>query len=878
LSTAALASLSAALADRYRIERELGAGGMAVVYLAHDLRHDRKVAIKVLRPELSAALGEERFLREITTTAGLRHPHILPLYDSGAAAGSLFYVMPWVEGETIEDRLRREKQLPLFDALRIAREVADALHYAHERGIVHRDIKPANIMFESGHAVVADFGIARAVQAAGGTQLTQAGFSIGTPSYMSPEQAAGEQRIDGRSDLYSLGCVLYEMLAGAPPYTGTTAAAVVSQHLSAPAPSVSAARSGIPATVDVIVTRLLAKDPAERYARATELIAALDRALTPSATPTAERPAEARPRSRHRALAGIGVVLALLTLGLLLRQRGSSSPGPPPFTFRQVTFSAEVEEFPALSSDGSRLVFSRDVGGVRQLFLVDVATGTESRITRDSSDNIQATWTPDGKSILFVRGRQPRIRLEPGDKFGLYFGGDIWRRDLESGAEERLIEDAYDPSVAEDGRLVFDATRAGTRRIWISDSAGRNAQQLSQDSSETVSHLVPRWSPDGRQVVFQTIERTRFDIRIIDVETRVSRAVTSDGYADVEPAWDPSGRAIWYTSNRAGGYNIWRLAIQANGSPDGLPVQMTTGAGEDVQVAVAERGGRLAFTVLHLNADLWRLPVDPATGKPTGIPEPLVVTTREDSRGAWSPDGSRIAFNSDRGGNMNIYVRTLADGSDRQLTTGAGGDYQPRWSPDGTRIVFFSARSGNNDIWSVDVASGALTRLTTNPSLDIDPAFSPDGATIAYHSDQGGRLDLWLMNADGSSPRRLSRGGVAVVHFNLWSLDGKYLYLRDGNADATPGRIAVADGSMETMSFRGGSHMSFNPEGTVISDVVRHRWLWASPLGGTPDSTFAFDDPAVRVDYPVWSPDGRWILFDRSKPEGGDIWLMEPSK
>ena len=247
--------MRAALADRYRIERELGEGGMATVYLAPDVKHDRKVALKVLRPELAAVLGAERFLREITTTANLRHPHILPLYDSGSAPGDggaeiLFYVMPYVEGESLRDRLSREKQLPLDDALRIAREVADALSYAHGRGVIHRDIKPENILLESGHAVVADFGIARAVDAAGGDRLTETGMAIGTPTYMSPEQAAGERDLDGRSDLYSLGCVLYEMLAGEPPITGPSVAAVLARKSVDVPLELRRLRSAVPASVE----------------------------------------------------------------------------------------------------------------------------------------------------------------------------------------------------------------------------------------------------------------------------------------------------------------------------------------------------------------------------------------------------------------------------------------------------------------------------------------------------------------------------------------------------------------------------------------------------------------------------------------------------
>ena len=869
--------LSTVLSDRYRLERELGAGGMATVYLAHDLRHDRKVAIKVLRPELSAVLGNERFLREITTTAGLRHPHILPLFDSGSANGILFYVMPYVEGETVDSRLRRDKELPVLEALRIAREVADALSYAHGHGVVHRDIKPANIMLESGHAVVADFGIARAVQAAGGVQLTQVGLPIGTPAYMSPEQAAGEQQLDGRSDLYSLGCVLFEMLAGRPPFTGTTAVALARQHVTATAPSVSTLRSGIPAPVEAIVARLLAKERGERFADAGEVVAALDRALTPTMTGmTGQSVIAAAPRSRSRwqALTAAGLIAAAM-LGYLWLHRGQDASPAPALTFKQVTFSQEVEEYPALSPDGSRLVFSRDLGGIRQLYLLDLASAAETQLTRDSADNIQASWLPDASSIVFVRAKRPGMRLQPGDVFGDFSGGDIWRHNLATGAEDRLIEDGFNPSVAADGRIAFDATRAGARRIWIADRQGRNAQQLTSDSSEAVSHLVPRWSPDGSRVVFQTLERTRFDLRIVDVETHASHTLTRDAYAEIEPAWDPTGRAVWYTSNRAGGYNLWRMPIRSDGTPAGPPVQMTTGAGEDVELSVPSGGKRIAFTVLHLNADLWRLPVDPRTAKPTGPPEPVVVTTREDSRGAWSPDGKSIVFNSDRAGDMNIWIHSFADGTDRQLTRGPGGDYQPRWSSNGNRIVFFSARAGNADIWSVDVATGALTQLTTSPWLDINPSWSPDGSMIAFHSDRDGRLGVWLMNADGTNQRLLTKIGAGVGHFLPWSEDGKSIYLRNGDAASTPVRLLVADGTVEPITVKGGSHMSLGPGGDIIVDVVGHRQLWASPLNGTAYQIFEFEDPAVRVDYPVWSPDGHWILFDRNKPEGGDIWVAE---
>ncbi len=294
--------------DRYKIERELGRGGMAIVFLAHDVKHHRRVAIKVLRPDLTAGLGPDRFLREIQIGAGLTHPHILPLYESGEAGGSLFYVMPYVEGESLRDRLNREQQLPVPEAVRIAREVASALTYAHERGVVHRDIKPENILLSGGEAVVADFGIARAVSAAAGSRLTETGIAMGTPAYMSPEQASASTDVDGRSDIYSLGCVFYEMLAGEPPFTGINPQAVLARHFATPAPSVRTVRDTVPEELEYAIRTALAKTPADRFTTAEQFADALAGAPLPA------RFRLARWASRRRR-ARVGALLAVVLAG-----------------------------------------------------------------------------------------------------------------------------------------------------------------------------------------------------------------------------------------------------------------------------------------------------------------------------------------------------------------------------------------------------------------------------------------------------------------------------------------------------------------------------------------------------------------------------------
>ena len=342
------------LGDRYRIERELGAGGMATVHLAHDLKHDRQVAIKVLRPDLAQALGADRFLREITTTANLRHPHILPLYDSGEKSGLVYYVMPFVEGGTLRDRLDRDKQLPIDEALAIAREVADALGYAHTHGVVHRDIKPENILLDGGHAVVSDFGIARAVRALGDHRLTGTGVALGTPTYMSPEQAAGERDVDGRSDLYSLGCVLYEMLGGRPPFTGPTVESVARQHLMTEAAPVTNLRPTVPPEVAGALARTLAKNPADRFNPAAQFV----HALSPTASPTAKagRPAvETTRRTRYLTFAAIGVAAVAAAGWFVASGRGSATP------------AEKIERIAVLPMDNQ-------TGDTAQLFFADGMT------------------------------------------------------------------------------------------------------------------------------------------------------------------------------------------------------------------------------------------------------------------------------------------------------------------------------------------------------------------------------------------------------------------------------------------------------------------------------------------------------------------------
>src|SRR6266576_952416 len=396
----ALERLGAALAERYAIERQIGAGGMATVYLARDLKHDRAVALKVLRPELAAVLGIERFLSEIRVTAHLQHPHILPLFDSGQAGGLIYYVMPHVEGESLRHRLEREKHLPIEEAVALASGVASALDYAHRHGVIHRDIKPENILFQDGEAVVADFGIALALSAAAGSRLTETGLSLGTPQYMSPEQATGDRLIDARSDIYSLGAVLYEMLAGEPPHTGPTVQSVIAKVVTARPRPLRQLRESVPPHVEAAVLKALAKLPADRFQTAAQFVDALARpgwgGVPATTAPDSAAAAPERPGRRAvRDVAPLAVAAIATSLALWVSVR--PRPEPPARPVARFTLvlppSAPMSDFVgptvALSPDGSRIVY-----------VSSVATG---KLTRFEQPGSNPRYVSSGHVVVATR-------------------------------------------------------------------------------------------------------------------------------------------------------------------------------------------------------------------------------------------------------------------------------------------------------------------------------------------------------------------------------------------------------------------------------------------------------------------------------------------
>ena len=801
--------LTPALADRYRIERELGAGGMATVYLAQDLKHDRRVAIKVLRSELAAVIGAGRFLSEIKTTANLQHPHILPLHDSGQVNGTVFYVMPFVAGESLRDRLTREKQLPIPDALRIAGEVAAALDYAHRHGIIHRDIKPENILLHDGSALVADFGIALAASAGGATRMTETGMSLGTPTYMSPEQAMGERTLDARTDVYALGCVLYEMLTGEPPFTGPTAQSIVAKVMTENPVSPRARRGTIPEAVDDAVMTALAKLPADRFASAAEFSGALEgQSVRRSASlrGPAIRPSD---RTTVRLLAGALIVSLMLAAWGWLRPGASPAVARFAVEFEDAYLDSDAE--PAVSPDGRRFVYSSAEG---PLILRDQEALTVSRVP-GAADGWGPFFSPDGASLGFATG----------------FPGDLGMVNLASGTVTTLVRDsvvAYGGSWSDDGWIYY-TTRLGRNLMRIRPDGGPAELVLQADSARDEFALrAPHVLPGGKGLLL-TIWHRRGppDIGLLKIGSSSTRVLTQGLKAWYLPSGhlvvirgDGSVMAQRFTPNSGevkgtAAEMIQGVQINSGGipffdvSPSGTVLYASTRRTSRLvrvqrngQVSVVDPSwtGELGWP--SLSPDGTRLALSNTVGGrrevwvktlETGPFFRVAAAGSQNYRPFWFPDGRSLGFVSDLGGLTGIY-RTAADGTGglEAITRFSRSVDEGAWSRDGRWLVFRAGSGSGRDIFGLrpGVDSTPIPLVATEAE-EFSPALSPDGRWLAYGADISGQTEIFVRPFPDVAAGRVQvsiAGGTEPV----WSHDGRELFYRNENQDLVAITLAQA--------------------------------------------------------------------------------------
>ncbi|HEX5438275.1 MAG TPA: protein kinase [Gemmatimonadaceae bacterium] len=872
--------LAAVLADRYRLERELGAGGMATVYLAEDLKHHRRVAIKVLHAELSAILGPERFLKEIELTASLQHPHILPLFDSGSADGLLYYVMPFVEGGALRGRLEREKQLPIADAVRIATEVADALDYAHTKGVIHRDIKPENILLRDGHALVADFGIALAVEQAGGERMTQTGFSLGTPQYMSPEQAMGEREIGPRSDIYSLGVVTYEMLTGDPPFMGSTAQAIVAQVITAEPRSLRVQRKSVPPQVEDAVLTALEKLPADRFASGSEFARAL--ASTGRIGPPSRRASARQPRPVWYSDWRSWVTIAALVIAAaaVWRAQRPAQPSAPALSTSFVfapPANARVAKLPpryrrlALSPDGSMLVYvgaSEDSGRVRRQLYRRALDRLDALPVAGTDSAVDPFFSPDGRRIGYYTGSAIRTVRRTGgaattvadslrgvhgavwtDHGTIVFAwkGDLWRVSDTGGAPEALSSDSarrVEEPVALPGgdRFLFLACQAAPCEspvpTALDPATHRMRQLLDMSDVDAMWYVSPGTLLVQRENgEFWAVALDPATLTLHGTPRRVLAATASPSLVGAEVAVSPGGTMAAIPEALAGlGELVWvdraGTVTPITHQPRQYRFPRLSPDGRKVAMEIRDDAGVGFIWVYDLTSHtLTRL-----------------STTGRSTRPIWSPDSKRVAYISLRGDSSGIYV-TPVDRSapERPLFVGPVDYFNPlSWSSDGRWIATERLeRAGGGsaravtpvqiDLIAIPVGGGTPRVIRGTPANERSPAFSPDGKWLAYTSNESGHTEVYVTPFPGPGGRwTVSAGGGDEPE---WARSGSALFYRLPDGWLTAAQLSLGAEVTVTRRERLFS-MSLNGDfagvGETPYDVAPggQRFVMVQPLGG----------------------------------------------
>jgi serine/threonine-protein kinase len=801
--------LRTALGDRYQVDRELGQGGMALVYLARDLRHDRAVALKVLRPELSAVIGAERFLNEIRVTANLQHPHILPLFDSGAVEGLLYYVMPYVEGESLRDRLTRERQLPIGEAVRLTQQVASALDYAHRRAVLHRDIKPENILIHEGQALVADFGIALALRHAGGERITSTGMTVGTPQYMSPEQASGDRDLDARSDLYSLAAVTYEMLAGEPPFSGPTFQAILTKLVIETPRPLRQIRDTIPPALEATLQQALAKLPADRFAGAAEFADALAQVPLAWTPPQSVVPVAGQARRLRSALGwSVSVASALVLAAFGGWRFGRPGPERSPVRFLVSTMNQQVDpEYNwaptlAIGPSGRNLVFRN--GGMLHLRALDDFIPRPLAGTEGAS---MPAFSPDGNWVAFHQN------------------GHLRKVALAGGSVVEIASADVGPGMtwSEDEQIYFSSL-GGNGGIWRVPVTGGAPQPVTTvaDSAAEHAHAWPQLLPGGKDLLFTVLGPSggALDSRIV-VETigsGVRRTLVEQGTFG---RYLPSGHLL-YVSNAG---SVFAMAFNLQkGIVKGTPQQVLADVfvaswGGAALLAVAENGTlifepgtaaapQVVRAVDRLGKDLGAIvPAGYLDGVrlspngqaiaanvrapsnndiwlfgPEGEPERLTFDEAEDEFPVWSPDGAAIAYTSSLASQARrLQIKAVAAGTrPRRVLTWPRHLHLTSWSSDSKWLAGYDFSPGQGqDVWAIAADGSDSIPVAAGPASEAEPDFSPDGRWVAYQSDESGRMEIFVISfPDLAVKRQISTNGGRAPR---WDHRGGRLYYLEGD-------------------------------------------------------------------------------------------------
>jgi serine/threonine-protein kinase len=850
----AVGQLSAALVGRYTVDREIGRGGMATVYLARDVRHNRKVALKVLNPELGAVLGVERFLAEIQVTANLQHPNLLPLFDSGEANGLLFYVMPFIEGESLRAMLAREKQLAIEDAVHIAAAIAGALDYAHRHGVIHRDLKPENILIHDGQPLVADFGIALAVSNAGGGRITQTGLSLGTPQYMSPEQATGDREIDGRTDLYSLGALTYEMLAGEPPHDGKTSQAIIAKVLTDRPRSIRLSRESVPLHVESAVMRALAKLPADRFHTAHEFADALQGKSFATAALQAAPTAEQSP-SRWRTALPWSVALTASVAGIVAAT----------LAWRSGDRTAEARTL--------RYEISLPQN-------VDVTTGRVSTVAIAPKGRyvVYVATRPDGSSRLHVRADddlEPRpiagsegatsVSFSPDGTELVFTSGGALRKVPVTGGKVETITDAFvglkTPTWSPSGWIIASDNK---RLVKVPAVGGAPEPMTRPDSAHgETAQFNPVALTDGKTVLYAAggmggATAARIGVATIDGKSTILKLAGSYPLGVVD------GFLIYATA--AG--TLMAAPFDASGPSVGEPVSLA-----DQALSATAFG----TTFAHMASDGSLVYVAGAMRRQAVLVSPNGIVHELSEPGQYrsprfSPDGQQIAMSVGNESQRDVWLMRLPSASLTRFTFGSEINDRPEWKPDGSAVLFRSTRGARHGIWIATLAGGQPTPLFGRSEAHIDEGvMSPDGRNLIVQRDTIGNGETWIAALDGTN-KFLRVDSAPGVYGGRFSPDGKWVVFTASQTGAATEQVYVKPfpslAKVAQVSLTGGGTPVWAPDGKKIYYVNGHQ-LIAAIIGSEQPFTIAsrtvvlssgYDFQGIHADYDV-ARDGTIVAF-----------------
>ncbi len=754
--------------SHYKIIEEIGTGGMGVVYKAEDTKLQRTVALKFLPPELTRdSDAKARFIREAQAASALEHNNICNIHQIDETEdGLLFIAMACYEGRTLKQQLATGP-LPVDQAINIAIQIGQGLLRAHEEGIVHRDIKPANIFITDRDEVkILDFGLAKL---AGQAQLTKDSSTLGTIAYMSPEQCSGGE-VDQRTDIWSLGVVLYEMLTGKLPFKGDYEQAVIYAILNEKPEQISELRSGLSKELERTVHKTLIKNSDKRYQSTGEFLSDLKALKGAHHLPQREKKFS---MAIPKALKGILVVVCLLVflgIGYLLTRSGDSKVFQIKHT-SPLTTAPGLEQDPSWSPDGTRITYASDESGNMDIWVHQIAAGQRVNLTKDYLGyDGKPAWSPDGEWIAFISDRD---------------GGGIFMMPALGGIPKQIISLSFAISLSRTGSIPdiswspdgSELAYAIAGSLYTISSAGGVPSTLPLPPTVLiVGYSEPVWSPNGERIActgFVAPGVSTSQIWSVRCDGNDPLPVTRGKACNSSPIWSPDGRQLFFLSDRGGSRDVWWLPVDSRGKPTDPALPLTAGVGVGA-IALSKDGKKLAYTKIVERSNIWSVPMVPDCT--LTLDDALALTAENNyiEQLDFSPDGEWIAFDSNRRGNMDIWIMRKDGSKLRQLTTNQAHDWYPQWSPDGKKILFHSLRSGNRDLFVIPEGGGALIQLTNHPAEDLAAIWSPDGQKIAFFSNRSGNMDVWMMPSDGGEPQQLTSHQAQDLNA-IWSPDGKRL-------------------------------------------------------------------------------------------------------